>query len=168
MTGLRAQTAATHGFVMGHLGMAVITAGITCMYVWDAESISRLKIGETIAVDQYEFTLSEVKQGVQDNYQFERALFDVADNGRAITNLSSERRFYPVRNMYTTEAGFRLAPINTIFVSLSEGSPEEGWIIRAYHHPGVIWIWIGALMMALAGFISLFDRRLRFSMRESA
>lgn len=166
--GLKAQPAATWGFGVGHMGMAVIAAGITFMSVWASDDTARINVGDTISVKSYSFTLKDVEEAGRDNYAYQRAIFDVTDDGKPVKTLSSERRFYPVRSMYTTEAGFRLAPFNTIFVSLSEGSPADGWIVRAYHHPGVVWIWIGALMMALAGFISLFDRRLRFRADDSS
>jgi len=42
--------------------------------------------------------------------------------------------------------------------SVGEGDPETGWVVRAYVHPFVVWIWLGALMTALAGFVSILDR----------
>ena len=33
--------------------------------------------------------------------------------------------------------------------------------MRFYYHPFVPWIWLGALIMAFGGFVSLSDRRLR-------
>jgi len=63
--------------------------------------------------------------------------------------------------MVTSEAGFHFTAGPTVFAAISEGNNQDGWIIRANYHPFVTWIWFGALLMSLAGFISLFDRRLR-------
>jgi cytochrome c-type biogenesis protein CcmF len=35
------------------------------------------------------------------------------------------------------------------------------WTVRIYHNPLVPWIWIGAVIMALGGMVSLTDRRHR-------
>ncbi len=35
------------------------------------------------------------------------------------------------------------------------------WTVRIYHNPLVPWIWIGAIIMALGGLVSLSDRRHR-------
>ena len=78
--------------------------------------------------------------------------------GAFIKALSTEQRFYPTRNIVTTEAGFHFTMGPTIFTAISEGNSQDGWIIRANYHPFVTWIWIGALLMSLAGFVSLFDK----------
>jgi cytochrome c-type biogenesis protein CcmF len=43
------------------------------------------------------------------------------------------------------------------------GEPAGGgaWTVRLYHNPLAFWIWGGAALMALAGLVSLSDRRLR-------
>lgn len=170
MTLLKAQPAVTYGFVIAHLGLAVFMAGVTAMSVWATDDAARLKIGESISVAGYTFTLNNVTNGQRDNFQYLASEFSVTPHhkptAKPIATLSSERRFYPVRDMITTEAGFKLGFRHTIFASLSEGDPQNGWIVRAYFHPYVVWIWIGAMMMALAGFVALADRRLRFTGAE--
>jgi len=158
----RAQPAGTYGFVLAHLGVAIFTAGAVIMSVWAKDDIGRLKVGESLNVSGYEFTLASVAPGQRENYQFLSAKVDVSKDGKEIKTLYPEQRFYPVRNMVTTEAGFHFTLGPTIFSAISKGNSQEGWIIRANYHPYVTWIWIGALLMSLAGFISLFDRRLRF------
>ena len=103
----------------------------------------------------------DVTPGARENYQYLGAKVDVSKDGRAIKTLATEQRFYPVRNMVTTEAGFHFSAGPTVFAAISEGNAQDGWIVRANYHPFVTWIWLGALLMSLAGFISLFDRRLR-------
>jgi cytochrome c-type biogenesis protein CcmF len=156
-----AQPAGTYGFVLAHLGVAIFTAGAVIMSVWAKDDIGRLKIGEALNVAGYSYTLKSVAPGARENYQFLAAEIDVRKNGRDIKTLNTEQRFYPVRNMVTTEAGFHFTLGPTVFAAISEGNEQEGWVIRANYHPYVTWIWIGALLMSLAGFISLFDRRLR-------
>ncbi len=164
---MRAQPAAFWGFFIAHMGIAVFTAGVTAMSVWSDDDAARLKIGESLTVAGYTYTLDKVTPGARDNYSFSGAEITVSKDGRDLELLRSERRFYPVRDMITTEAGFRLSFGDTVFASISEGDPENGWVIRGYYHPYVVWIWIGALMMALAGFVSLADRRLRFSLADA-
>ena len=163
---LRAQPAAVYGFFLAHMGVAIFTAAATVMTVWAQEDISRVKIGESVSVKGYTFTLSEINTGERDNYTFLSADITATKDGRD-TVLNSERRFYPVREMLTTEAGFKYSPGATIFAAIGDGDAQKGFILRTYYHPGVIWIWIGAMMMALAGFVSLFDKRLRSHGRPS-
>lgn len=163
LTTLKAQPAATYGFLMAHLGIAIFTAAVTMMSVYAKDDSQVLKIGETMQVAGYEFTLNSITPGQRENYQFLAGGFEISKKGRRVARLISERRFYPTRDMITTEAGFRMTPAASVFVSVGEGDPQRGWVVRAFYHPFVVWIWIGALMMALAGFVSLVDRRLRFA-----
>lgn len=165
---LGAQPAAFWGFFIAHMGIAIFTFGVTCMSVWSKDDAARLKVGDSLNVAGYTFTLSDAMQGQRENYSFLGAKIDVTYKDKMISTLGSERRFYPVREMVTTEAGFRLSLGHTVFASIAEGDPEKGWIVRGYYHPFVVWIWIGAFMMALAGFISLLDRRLRFTGQDAA
>ena len=158
----RAQPAGTYGFVLAHLGVAIFTAGAVIMSVWAKDDIGRLKIGESLNVAGYEYSLKTVKPGARENYQYLAAKIGVTKKGKPIKTLSTEQRFYPVRNMVTSEAGFHFTIGPTIFAAISEGNVKDGWVIRANYHPFVVWIWFGALLMSLAGFISLFDRRLRW------
>ena len=156
------QPAGTYGFVLAHLGVAIFTAGAVAMSVWAKDDIGRLKIGESLNVAGYTFTLDKVAPGQRENYQYLSAKVNVEKGGKAVKTLSTEQRFYPVRNMVTTEAGFHFTLGPTIFTAISDGNSRDGWIVRANYHPFVTWIWIGALLMSIAGFISLFDKRLRF------
>lgn len=159
----RQQPAATYGFFFAHFGMAIFTVGAVVMSVWAQEDAGRINIGESITTAGYEFTLKSMDAGARENYQFLAASIDISKNGKEVKTLKTEQRFYPVREMITTEAGFHYTAGPTLFAAIGEGDNERGWKIRANYHPFVTWIWFGALLMALAGFISLTDRRLRFS-----
>ncbi|MBC6403858.1 MAG: heme lyase CcmF/NrfE family subunit [Hyphomonadaceae bacterium] len=152
-------TASKQGFVLAHMGLAICAFGISMMAIGQDDSMGRLKTGESITVSGYEFTLDNVMLDREANYEALTGDVSVSKNGRELVSLSTERRFYPVREMFTTEAGFRLAVADTLFAAIGEGNPQDGWIVRAHVHPFVIWIWIGALLMAAAGFVSMTDRR---------
>ena len=160
--------AASFGFILAHLGMAVVTAGITAMSTGAQENIARLTPGQHIEVADYNFRLSDIGVSTRDNYDYLQGIFDVSYGGAPLTVLRPERRFYSQPPMFTTEAGFRLRFKDTIFVAIGDGDPEKGFIVRAYYQPFVSLIWLGALMMALAGFISLCDKRLRLPKEEAA
>ena len=163
---LKQQTAAFYGFILGHSGMAVLTLAITAMTVWGGDHAARLKLGESTRIGTFEFTLADMENGRDDNYEFLRGTFNITKNGKTLKPLKAEQRYYPVRDMVTTEAGFNLGPIDTVFAALSEGDKERGWVVRVYYQPLVIWIWIGGFIIALGGFVSLADRRLRLPSAE--
>ena len=165
---LRQQTAAFYGFILGHMGLAVMTLAITLFTSGQADDLARLNIGDSVTVGPYEYRLTNLGQGERDNYVFTAAEITVFKDGQLIKPLISEARNYRTRDTargvegnWTTEVGFDLGVKDTIFATLSEWD-ERGAVIKAHYHPFVVWIWIGALLIALGGFVSLADRRLRF------
>lgn len=155
---LRAQPAAVWGFFLAHMGIAICMAGITAMSVWASDDAKVMKLDESMTVSGYEFTLKSITPGVDQNYQKMVGEVEVQKNGRKIGTLRSARRFYQVRQMITTEAGIQVRPMRNLYVGVGEGDAEKGWVVRAYVHPMVNWIWFGALLIALAGFVSILDR----------
>ncbi|MBN7831493.1 hypothetical protein J0L44_17230, partial [Stenotrophomonas maltophilia] len=48
-----------------------------------------------------------------------------------------------------------------VYVALGEPLGNNAWAVRVHIKPFVRWIWLGALLMALGGFITAADRRFR-------
>ena len=80
---------------------------------------------------------------------------------QALGEIVSAKRFYPVRQMPTTEAGIRTLGLSQLYVSLGDATQDGGIVVRVWWKPLVTLIWIGGLAMMAAGAISLTDRRLR-------
>ena len=54
-----------------------------------------------------------------------------------------------------------------LFVAMGEDLGDGAWSMRLQYKPMVRFIWLGALVMALGGFIAITDRRYR-TRRETA
>ena len=63
--------------------------------------------------------------------------------------------------MSTTEAALLTRGVGQIYLSLGDAGDDGSIAVRAYHKPLVLLIWLGALVMAFGGLLSLSDRRLR-------
>jgi cytochrome c-type biogenesis protein CcmF len=48
-----------------------------------------------------------------------------------------------------------------LYLSLGDPTPDGAIAVRLYYKPLVLLIWLGAVVMALGGALSLSDRRLR-------
>jgi cytochrome c-type biogenesis protein CcmF len=159
---------AVYGLVLAHAGMGIAVAGITGMSTWATEKIEMLRPGQTLQLSGYDVRLRSVGNVPGPNYEAERAVFDISRKGRAFAQLYSERRFYPVRQQQTTAAGIRTNLISNLYVTLGDPDGKGAWAVRFYYHPFMPLVWIGALAMALGGFVSLADRRLRVGAPQRA
>jgi cytochrome c-type biogenesis protein CcmF len=159
---------AFYGLVIAHAGMGITVCGITAMSTWATEKIQLMRPGETLQLSGYDLRFVSIGDAAGPNYQAQRGVFEVSRGGRRVAQLVSERRFYPVREQQTTAAGIRTNLISNLYVAIGEPNDAGGWAVRFYYHPLAPWIWLGALTMALGGFVSLSDRRLRVGAPQPA
>jgi cytochrome c-type biogenesis protein CcmF len=157
----RSTPRSVYGLVLAHAGIGITVAGITAMSAWQQEELRALPVGGQLDVGGYHVTLKSVDIIPGPNYQAERALFDVSSDGRPVTTLFSELRYYTVRRSQTTEAGIYTNLFSNVYLAIGEKNGSKEWTVRAYYHPLAPWIWFGPLVMALGGFVSLSDRRFR-------
>ena len=118
-------------------------------------------VGDRYDVGNYTFALTDVRQADGPNYVTTMATVDVTRGGRDITTLYPEKRFYPVAQMPTTEAGIRSGFLRDLYVVIGEPQANGGYAMRVYIKPFANWIWGGCILMALGALVSLSDRRLR-------
>jgi cytochrome c-type biogenesis protein CcmF len=152
---------AAWGMVVAHMGVAVAAMGVVAVSVWTAETVTLLKPGETASVAGYDVRLLSVKDEQGPNYSAKVGRFAVSVGGAQIEEMVAEKRAYPNPGSETTEAGLRVRPLDVLYVTLGQGHADGTWTVRMYHHPLVVWIWGGAVIMVFGGILSLSDRRLR-------
>ena len=70
---------------------------------------------------------------------------------KLVTKLEPENRFYPITNNFTTEASIHSNLLRDLYIVLGEGNLTDGWTVRIYYNPLVIWIWIGSLIIFFGG-----------------
>ena len=149
------------GKAVAHIGVGVTTFAVAGILAWQVEDIRVADIGDSYDVDGYTFTLSDVRSLEGPNYVTTMATIDVTKQGRDVTTLFPEKRFYPVAQMPTTEAAIRNGVLRDLYVVIGEPQGNGGWAVRVYIKPFANWIWGGCILMALGALISLTDRRLR-------
>ncbi len=149
------------GKAVAHAGFGVSIFGIACITAWQTEDIRALHPGETYTAGGYELRFEGVDRSEGPNYAAETGRLTVLRDGREIGVMSPERRMYHVQRMPTTEAAIDRGLTRDLYITLGDPQDDGGWAIRTYVKPFANWIWIGALIMALGGAISLTDRRYR-------
>jgi cytochrome c-type biogenesis protein CcmF len=71
-----------------------------------------------------------------------------------------EKRFYPVAGTGTTEVAIRKTLGGDVYVVLGDPIRDQPgvWRIRIAHHPLIDWVFGGAALIAVGGFVSLTAR----------
>jgi cytochrome c-type biogenesis protein CcmF len=153
---------AAYGMVLSHCAIALVIIGITGVTSWSTEKIQVMKIGETVEISGYEVTLKNVEDNIKvANWTATRADFIVNRNGKFYTELHPEKRMYIMPPRPTTNAAISTNLISDLYVVIGESDGKGGYVTNLYHKPLVPWIFIGGILVAIGGAISLTDRRLR-------
>ena len=149
-----------YGMTLAHFGLAVSVAGFAAS-AFDRETIEVLRPGQSMTLAGYEIKLEKVSRVQGANYIADDATVLVLRDGGRIAELHPQRRFFPVQRQTTSDTAIRTNLLSDFYVALGEADGAGAWTIRAYWKPLVPWIWIGAVIMALGGVVSLTDRRWR-------
>ena len=149
------------GKSVAHAGFGVTIAGVAAMMAWQTEDIRVMQEGDTVDIAGYTLRLDTVEQVEGPNYLSTTARFALLREGREVGRLHPEKRIYPVAQMPTTEAALDNGFLRDIYIAVGDPQEGGGWAVRSYYKPLANWIWGGAILMALGGFISLSDRRFR-------
>ena len=120
-----------------------------------------MQVGESCEIAGYTVTLDDVSERQGENFGAETARFTVTTPGGGLRMLAPERRLYPASQTPTTEAAIETYGLSQLYLQLGESNPDGSHVIRAWFKPYVTLIWLGAVLMAGAGALSLTDRRLR-------
>jgi len=157
------------GMMIAHVGIAIFILGVTLVRTGEVERDVQMGPGETTTIGDIVFTFRGASDVRGPNYRAAQGEIEVTQNGRRLTTLRPEKRFYPASQTTLTEAAIDTGLTRDLYVSLGEPiANSPAWIVRVYVKPFVDWIWGGCLVMALGGLLAATDRRYRARVRERA
>ena len=149
------------GAAFAHIGVGVTLLGIVGETQWGSEQIVSLRPGDKVALRHYDFTFEGTSARNGPNYRELAVRFAVRRNGELIGEMVPAKRTFASREMTTTEAALMTRGLGQLYVSLGDVAADGAIAVRLYHKPLVLLIWLGCVVMAFGGALSLSDRRLR-------
>jgi len=149
------------GTCVAHAGVGIMVIGIVATTAWQTERVLVMKPDERVDFAGYSLQFRSVVPGQGPNWTEQAGLFTVSRNGAPVTELTPSKRRYEAPPQTTTEAGIYAAWSGDLYTVIGDETAGGGHVIRLYFHPFVRLIWIGAIIMAMGGLLSLSDRRLR-------
>ncbi|MBN9305668.1 MAG: c-type cytochrome biogenesis protein CcmF [Devosia sp. 67-54] len=145
---------------LAHFGLGISVIGIVAASAWQLELITTMQPGASRTVGDYTLRFDGIDDVRVENYAAEVGKFTVTAGGDE-RHLTPERRVYTASGTPTTEAAIETYGFSQLYVQLGEQSADGSRTVRVWYKPYVTLIWLGAILMALAGGLSLTDRRLR-------
>ncbi len=161
IAGIRKTPLAFYGATLAHIGMGVIVIGITFASTASIEKDVRMEPGQSVDVGEYTFKFEGVKKVKGVNYQAIEGTIVASRAGKKIATLRPQKRYYPMQEKPMTEAAIDEGLFRDLFVAMGDPLDSEAWSIRIQYKSFLAWIWMGAIFMALGGFLAIGDRRYR-------
>ena len=159
--GWRVPSASYVGMVIGHAGIAIAMLGVVVTTYYSDGRDVRMEPGDSMSLGGYEFRFEKMSRINGPNYVSDQATFSVWRGETEMTTLRPEKRVYNVSRNVMTEADLDPGLIRDLYVALGEPVGDGAWAVRVHVKPFVRWIWLGGLMVAAGGFVTLMDRRYR-------
>jgi cytochrome c-type biogenesis protein CcmF len=96
-----------------------------------------------------------------------RGTFIVKHGDEVIATMRPESRSYPTPPMQISASTVHTTVGGDLYAVIGEADGKGGWAVRLYKKPVIIWLWLGAVIMALGGGVSLSDRRFRIGVPKN-
>ncbi|AHG18388.2 hypothetical protein Z042_01040 [Chania multitudinisentens RB-25] len=144
---------------IAHAGVLLAALGILCSSLQRHEVSLNISVGETIPLAGYEFSFRSLELQAQGNFTTEQAVIAVSQQGKPVTELKPERRFYTARRQQMFEPGIDWSLLHDWYVVMGEKSGENRYAMRFYVQTGIRWIWWGGALMIVGVLAAGWQRR---------
>jgi len=135
---------------LAHAGMALFLLAVAASS-FGADFSGTMQSGDTVHLAGHELTLRTIETGERERYVFVRASFDL--DGQPI---GPQIRAYEDQTVPVAEPALRSSPIDDVIVAVSLLFPDGETVeVSAFVRPLVMWVWVGAALIVLAGLAAL-------------
>ncbi len=155
------------GMICAHFGVAVFVAGVLVVESTSIEKDVRMEPNQSVQVGALAFRFQGVEAHRGPNFSAQEGTIVVSKDGQDVATLRPQKRKYTRNEQTQTESAIDPGLFRDVYVALGEPVGNDGaWAVRIYVKPLVRWIWLGALLMMLGGFVAACDKRFRLKADE--
>jgi cytochrome c-type biogenesis protein CcmF len=149
------------GMTLAHIGLGILTTGITVMESDKLQRDVALAPGEQVQLGDYTFKFQGTEDVDGPNYEAVRAKIEVLYKGRPDSILLPERRNYWVQQQSLAEAALGVSWSRDLLATMGESVGGGVWSMRLQVRPLMRLLWLGSALMALGGLLATLDKRYR-------
>ncbi|GIU43511.1 heme lyase CcmF/NrfE family subunit [Shewanella algidipiscicola] len=141
-----------NGMCLAHLAVAVSILGATTVSHFEQDELLRMGPGQGKVVAGYTFVYEATEQVAYPSYSAIQAKIQVSDTkGQVFAYIYPQRQTFNTNGMQLSAAGIHRSLFGDIYISMGTPLSDSEYLVRISYKPLVNWIWIGALMMMVAG-----------------
>ncbi len=142
------------GYII-HFGIVVLFIGVAGAAFNQSRELE-MSFGDSLQIGSYKLVCQSYSQDSNPNYDTDYAILDVFHNGRKVTQLTPERRFYNASQQTSTMVAIHSTLARDLYVVFEGRNPDtDKPIIKVFLNPLVNWIWIGVAIVIFGTGIAL-------------
>jgi cytochrome c-type biogenesis protein CcmF len=151
---VRRNTRRYGGYIV-HFGIVVMFIGIAGG-AFNQSHEQEMGAGDATTLGPYRVVCQTYTQDSNKNFDTEYALLDVFKDGKKVTQLAPERRFYLASQTPSTMVALHSTLASDLYVIYEGRNPDtDKPIIKVFLNPLMNWIWIGVLIVVMGTFLAL-------------
>ena len=151
----------TWGMVIAHFGIAVSLAGMASDSAFTKETLVAARVGETERVGPFTVRLDNVSPAAGANWSAMEADLTIRRGDGAPFTMHPQSRFFATPPMVTSESAIATRLDGQLYTVLGQQDQDGRWQLRLWWKPFVTLIWLGGILVALGGTLSLIGRTRR-------
>ena len=162
MAGLLVRQNRRYGGFIVHLGILVITLGVTGSQAWSVQTETTLRRGEVAQLAGYKVRFDGLAANQESNHFRVVGTFTVT-NGRATpTTMSPAKKFYPQESSPIAGVDYTLGFREDVYLVLGDFTRDGTQAtVKIQVNRLVSWIWIGGLILTLGTALAILPERRR-------
>ncbi|MFL6300307.1 MAG: heme lyase CcmF/NrfE family subunit [Terriglobales bacterium] len=155
-----------YGGYIVHFAMVVIAIGLAGA-AFNQDKEQELGNGDSMSIGGYTLVCRSYSQDDNANYETESAIVDVFRNGKFVTTMYPERRFYKASQQASTMVANHSMPsadLYLVYAGRNDGSDKP--ILRVHLNPLVMWLWVGVWIFVLGTLVTLVPNKAAVTLRK--
>ncbi len=148
----------TFGMVLAHFGCAVSIAGMACDSAFSQENLVAMGEGDTQMVGPFSVTLEGSRERPGPNYLALEAVTSVRKGSGAAFEMLPQLHSFTNPQMQTNQAAIRTFWNGQLYLVVGDRTVGDRLLIRMWWKPFITLIWLGGVLIALGGCLSLLGR----------
>ncbi|UNE54789.1 heme lyase CcmF/NrfE family subunit [Bartonella machadoae] len=142
------------GAAIAHMGLGITLFGIVYAATFSQERILTMHRGDMVTIAGKTLHFDGVHDGAGPNYSTMEFHFTIYENKNAVRSVTASKRFYSSQNTSTTEVGIQNHGLSQLYI-VPRRIDDQGLAVHIWWKPYIICVWLGGLMMAMGGCLSL-------------
>ncbi|MGC2502287.1 MAG: heme lyase CcmF/NrfE family subunit [Silvibacterium sp.] len=144
-----------YGGYIVHFGVVVIFIGIAGQ-AFNQTQEQELGFHQSMNIGPYRVECESYSQDSNPNYDTEFALLNVYRDGKLVSQMAPEKRFYTASQQPSTMVANHSTLAWDLYIVYAGKNPDTGQpIIRVFLNPLVAWIWIGVAIIVFGTAVAL-------------